>query len=104
MTTFWQDLLTASKWFGRSLKRGDWLWLMIAVILASSTVTLVKQLGDTVQQSMLRKAAESLGADFVIRSSRPIESTWSQAAIDAGLETAHSTTLKIGRASCRERV
>lgn len=93
MTTFWQDLLTASKWFGRSLKRGDWLWLMIAVILASSTVTLVKQLGDTVQQSMLRKAAESLGADFVIRSSRPIESTWSQAAIDAGLETAHSTTL-----------
>lgn len=93
MLTFWLDMLTASKWFGRSLKRGDWLWLMIAVILASSTVTLVKQLGDTVQQSMLRKASESLGADFVIRSSRPIELKWSQMAMDAGLKTAKSTTL-----------
>jgi len=93
MLAFWRDALTASKWFGRSLKRGDWLWLMIAVILASSTVTLVKQLGDTVQQSMLRKASESLKADFVIRSSRPIEQKWSQMAMDAGLKTAHSTTL-----------
>ncbi len=93
MSAFWLDMLTASKWFGRSLKRGDWLWLMIAVILASSTVTLVKQLGDSVQQSMLRKASESLSADFVIRSSRPIDSKWSQMAIDSGLKTAHSTTL-----------
>ena len=93
MLSFWLDTLTASKWFGRSLKRGDWLWLMIAVILASSTVTLVKQLGDTVQQSMLRKASESLSADFVIRSSRPIEPKWSQMAMDSGLKTAHSTTL-----------
>ncbi len=93
MLAFWLDTLTASKWFGRSLKRGDWLWLMIAVILASSTVTLVKQLGDTVQQSMLRKASESLNADFVIRSSRPIKLKWSQMASDAGLKTAQSTTL-----------
>mgnify|MGYP000556084859 CR=1 FL=1 len=93
MLAFWLDMLTASKWFGRSLKRGDWLWLMIAVILASSTVTLVKQLGDTVQQSMLRKASESLNADFVIRSSRPIELKWSQVAMDMGLKTAQSTTL-----------
>lgn len=93
MLSFWLDMLTASKWFGRSLKRGDWLWLMIAVILASSTVTLVKQLGDTVQQSMLRKASESLSADFVIRSSRPIELKWSKMAVDSGLKTAQSTTL-----------
>ncbi|MDA3808384.1 MAG: FtsX-like permease family protein [Thiomicrorhabdus sp.] len=93
MLAFWRDTLTASKWFGRSLKRGDWLWLMIAVILASSTVTLVKQLGDTVQQSMLRKASESLSADYVIRSSRPIEQKWSKLAIDEGLKTAQSTTL-----------
>lgn len=93
LLAFWRDTLTASKWFGRSLKRGDWLWLMIAVILASSTVTLVKQLGDTVQQSMLRKASESLNADFVIRSSRPIELKWSQIAMDSGLKTAQSTTL-----------
>ncbi len=93
MLAFWLDTLTASKWFGRSLKRGDWLWLMIAVILASSTVTLVKQIGDTVQQSMLRKASESLNADFVIRSSLPIELKWSKMAMDSGLKTAQSTTL-----------
>ena len=93
MLAFWLDAITASKWFGRSLKRGDWLWLMIAVILASSTVTLVTQLGDTVQQSMLRKASESLSADFVIRSSRPIDQQWRQLAIDSGLKTAQSTTL-----------
>ncbi len=87
------DASTASKWFMRSLKRGDWLWLMIAVILASATVTVVKQLGDTVQQSMLRKASQSLGADFVIRSSRPIERTWQQQAQALGLQTSQSTSV-----------
>lgn len=93
MKQLWLESITASKWFFRSLKKGDWLWLIMAVIIASMTVTLVKQLGETVQQSMLRKASESLGADLVIRSSRPIEAKWQQQAEDLGLKTARSTSV-----------
>lgn len=87
------DFVTATRWFFRSIKKGDWLWLMIAVVLASTTVTVVKQLGDTVQQSMLANAAESLGADLVIRSSRPIDDTWQAHAHDLGLQTSVSQTV-----------
>ena len=87
------EAITASKWFFRSLKKGDWLWLIIAVIIASSTVTVVKQLGETVQQSMLRKAAESLGADLVIQSTRPVEKHWQQEAHKLGLQTFETTSL-----------
>ena len=87
------DGVTATKWFFRSVKKGDWLWLMIAVILASTTVTVVKQLGDTVQQSMLANAAESIGADLVIRSTRPIEPTWQQQANEMGLNISMTKTV-----------
>jgi len=93
MRTLLSDALTASKWFIRSLNKGDWIWLMIAVILASTTVTVVKQLGDTVQQSMLRKASESLGADFVIRSTRPIAPEWHQHAQALGLKTSLTSSV-----------
>ena len=87
------DVVTATKWFFRSVKKGDWLWLMIAVILASTTVTVVKQLGDTVQQSMLANAAESIGADLVIRSSRPIDPIWQQRAQQMGLQSSVTKTV-----------
>ncbi|WP_028486949.1 ABC transporter permease [Thiomicrorhabdus chilensis] len=93
MREFFEDSRTASKWFFRSLKKGDWVWLILAVIIASTTVTLVKQLGETVQQSMLRKAAESLGADLVIRSSRPIEAQWQEHAHELGLKSAQTTSV-----------
>ncbi|WP_127471040.1 ABC transporter permease [Thiomicrorhabdus aquaedulcis] len=93
MQAFWLDSITAAKWFFRSAKKGDWLWLMLAVTIASLSVTLVKQLGETVQQSMLLKAAESLGADLVLKSSRPIDPVWQQRAQDLGLQSAVSTEL-----------
>lgn len=93
MRGYLQEIQVASLWFLRSLKKGDWLWLMLAVIIASTTVTVVKQLGETVQQSMLRKASESLGADFVIRSSRPIEDKWQNLAEELGLKTARVTSV-----------
>ncbi|BCN93769.1 inner membrane transport permease [Thiomicrorhabdus immobilis] len=91
--TYAQETLTASKWFYRSLKKGDWLWLIIAVIIASATVTVVKQLGETIQQSMLRKAADSMGADFVIQSSRPIDTQWQQKAKQLGLKTSQEISI-----------
>jgi putative ABC transport system permease protein len=93
MPAFFKDGLTASVWFFRSLKKGDWLWLILAVIIASSTVTLVKQLGESVQQSMLRKAAESLGADLLIRSSRPIDPQWQQQAQQLGLQSTRTVAV-----------
>lgn len=93
MKTFFREAVTASKWFYRSFKKGDWLWLIIAVIIASATVTVVKQLGETIQQSMLRKAADSMGADFVIQSSRPIDVQWQQKAEQLGLQTSQSISI-----------
>ncbi|WP_051678573.1 ABC transporter permease [Thiomicrospira pelophila] len=83
----------ASLWFMRGFRRGDWLWLWLAVVVASSSVTLVEQLAHTVHQSMLAKSAESLSADLVIRSSRPIEPTWAKQAQADGLDTSANITL-----------
>ncbi len=91
--TFLHETKVASLWFIRSLKKGDWVWLMLAIIIASATVTVVKQLGESVQQSMLRKASESLGADLVIRSSQPIDKQWQIRAEELGLKT--STTISV---------
>ncbi|WP_130537023.1 ABC transporter permease [Thiomicrorhabdus indica] len=88
-----KDLRTASIWFFRGLKHGDWLWLVFAIMIASLSVTLIKQVGDSVQQSMLAKAANSLGADLVIRSSRPIESPILRLAESFNLNTRQTTSV-----------
>lgn len=90
---YWQEAITASLWFYRSLKKGDWLWLMVAVIIASATVTVVKQLGETVQQSMLLKASESLGADLVLQSTRPIENSWLKRAQELELQSSETMSV-----------
>lgn len=88
-----RDIFTASVWFFRSLRQGDWLWLVIAILVASMSVTLIKQLGDSVQQSMLVKAANSLGADLVIRSTRPIDIKYQKMAHSKGLQTRNSISV-----------
>jgi len=84
---------TALRWFWRGIRRGDWLWLWIAVVIASTSVTLVEQVAQTVEKSMLSKAAESLSADLVIRSSRPIEPSWQDWARDNQLATSETLSL-----------
>lgn len=79
----------SASWFWRGFKRGDWLWLWLAVVIASASVTLVEQLAQTVHQSMLSKAAESLSADLVLRSTRPIDAQWQQQAREQGLKTSY---------------
>ncbi|MGC9385922.1 MAG: ABC transporter permease [Hydrogenovibrio sp.] len=87
------DMATASVWFWRGVKRGEWLWLLLAVVIASASVTYVEQLGQTVKDSMLRQAANNLGADYVLRSSRPIPPEWRERAQALGLRTSQSETL-----------
>jgi len=86
-------LKAASLWFFRGLKRGDWLWLWLAVVIASASVTLVDQLAQTVHKSMLAKAAESLSADLVLRSTRPIEPQWREQSEQQGLQVAETISL-----------
>jgi putative ABC transport system permease protein len=87
------DGKTASKWFFRGLKRGDWLWLVVAVMIASSSITFVGLLAKSVKDSMIAQAAESLGADYILQSSRPIELKWVEKAKQLNLATAQSQTL-----------
>lgn len=93
MPTLRSDILIAHRWLWRALKKGEWLWLMLAIVIAASSVTLVKQLSETVQQSMLRQAADALGADLVLRSTRPVENHWRAQAEKLGLQTSQTTTL-----------
>lgn len=88
-----KDGITASKWFFRGLRRGDWLWLMLAVMIASSSITLVELLAKTVKDSMIAQAADSLGADFILKSSRPIDAKWLEEAKLLKLKTAESQTM-----------
>jgi putative ABC transport system permease protein len=87
------DAATGVRWLWRGLKKGDWLWLMLAVVIASATVTFVERLGDTAKESMMRKAAMNLGADTVLESSRPIGDRWRTLAEQLGLSVAESQTL-----------
>ncbi|BBP46434.1 inner membrane transport permease [Thiosulfatimonas sediminis] len=70
------ESVTAWRWFYRSFKRGDWLWLFVAIAIASMSLTAISHLGASIKQSMLQKAADSLGADIVLRSSRPLDEIW----------------------------
>ncbi len=93
MNAFLRDSLTASLWFLRGLRNGDWIWLIMAVIIATTTVTTVELLAQTVKQSMLRQAANNLGADLVIRSSRPIDEKWREQAQTLNLQVSESQTV-----------
>jgi putative ABC transport system permease protein len=63
----------AFRYFWRSLQRGQFRWLWLAILLASLSVTFIEQLAHTVKASMLANSAELLGADLVIKSTRPIQ-------------------------------
>ncbi|MBP7900912.1 MAG: hypothetical protein KAZ85_02835, partial [Gammaproteobacteria bacterium] len=74
----------AARYFWLGLRRGQFRWLWLAILLASLSVTFIEQLAQTVKASMLANSAQLLGADAVIKSSRPIELNESQLALTAG--------------------
>lgn len=63
----------AMRYGWRALQRGQFRWLWLAILLASLSVTFIEQLAQTVKASMLANSAQLLGADLVIKSTRPIE-------------------------------
>lgn len=88
-----QPFFTAWNWLFRSLKKGDWIWLMFAIVLASLSVTTIDLLAKSVKQSMLTEAANQLGADLVIKHTRPIDAQWKARAKTLNLEVAEVQSL-----------
>lgn len=83
----------AARYFWLGLRRGQFRWLWLAILLASLSVTFIEQLAQTVKVSMLANSAQLLGADAVIKSSRPIELNESQRALTAGLRQAERVSV-----------
>ncbi len=83
----------AARYFWLGLRRGQFRWLWLAILLASLSVTFIEQLAQTVKASMLANSAQLLGADAVIKSSRPIELNESQRALTAGLRQAERVSV-----------
>jgi predicted lysophospholipase L1 biosynthesis ABC-type transport system permease subunit len=55
----------AVRYFWLGLRRGQFRWLWLAILLASLSVTFIEQLAQTVKASMLANSAQLLGADAV---------------------------------------
>ena len=85
--------ITASRWLLRDVRRGAYRWLLLAIILASASITFIDQLTHTVRDSLVVSASNSLGADWVIRSSRPLAENWHQNTALTGITRSQSTTL-----------
>ena len=83
----------AVRYFWLGLRRGQFRWLWLAILLASLSVTFIEQLAQTVKASMLANSAQLIGADAVIKSSRPIELNESQLALTVGLRQAERVSV-----------
>ena len=71
----------------RDLRAGDLRLLGLAVVIAVAAVTSVGFLADRVGRALERDAAQMLGADLVVESSKPIPPSFIEHAKSLGLQT-----------------
>ncbi|MGB0466992.1 MAG: ABC transporter permease [Pontibacterium sp.] len=64
-----------------------WRALLLALTVAISIATLLAVVGDRLERSLGRQTAELLGADMILRSSRPVADSIAEQANALGLET-----------------
>ena len=69
------------------LRTVEWRALVLATWLAITLTTFLSLLSDRLEQGLLRESASVLGADLVLRSSRPMDEQRVLDAQQAGLET-----------------
>jgi len=69
------------------LRTVEWRALVLATWLAITLTTFLSLLSDRLEQGLLRESASVLGADLVLRSSRPLDQQRVLDAQQAGLET-----------------
>lgn len=74
----------------RDLKAGELTVLLVAIVLAVTSMTAVGFFTDRVGRAVEAQAAETLAADLVIRSPAAIDPEFLQVGADAGLQTAQA--------------
>jgi len=73
------------RWFWRSTQRREYLWLWLAVILSSASVTLISQVSQSVRATMVAETVNSMGAQLLLRSTQPIDRHWAEQAAKADI-------------------
>lgn len=83
-------------------RRSDWRALLASLFLMTSLITLLSLTGDRLQNSLVQRSAEVLGADMIISSSRPLDNDVRKMVADSGLAstevTQFSTVVEAGDA------
>lgn len=74
--------------FSRDWRRGELLNLIIAMIIAMASVSVIYLIIDRVESATNRQASQVLGADLVITSPKPIAKEWLEKAENFSLEKA----------------
>ncbi len=87
-----KPLLFALRSFGRELRSGEVIVLLVAVALAVAALTAVGFLTDRIGKAVARQANEVLAADLRLRSPDPVPAQWREAARRFGLDTAETRT------------
>jgi putative ABC transport system permease protein len=77
----WED-------FWRDLKGGELTLLLLALVLAVTATTTLRHFSSGIEKGLEREAARLIGADLVIRSSRPVADLAQKTAQDQRLKTA----------------
>lgn len=83
MRDSWQD-------FWRDLRTGELTLLLLALVLAVTSTTTLRHFSTGVEKGLAREAARLIGADLVIRSSRPIPDATEEFVVSRGVETART--------------
>jgi putative ABC transport system permease protein len=78
--------------FPRELRSGEVLVLLAAVVVAVAALTAVGFLTDRIGKAVARQANEVLAADLRLRSQEPIPASWTELALDHGLQIANTTS------------
>ncbi len=77
----------------RDWKSGELTVLAVALIIAITALTAVAFLTDRVSHAVEMRATESLAADLRLGSSQSISATYSELAVQAGIDTAEMVTM-----------
>jgi putative ABC transport system permease protein len=74
--------------FWRDFRHGELTLLLLALIVSVAATTTLRHFSSGIEKGLAREAARLIGADLVIRSSRPIDDIIKRHAQDNGLVTA----------------
>src|ERR1700704_5929820 len=87
-----KSLAVAMRMLRRNWSAGELRVLLIALLIAVSSVTTVGFFADRVQAALDRQANELLGGDLVVIADKPLPAEFDEAARREKLDVAHTRT------------